>query len=115
MAESSYCFYKIPKAVFKNPKLSPCAKLLFAYLSSREAYFVNTKGYSRGSFIQCYLRTLAKQVDRSTDSVRKNYLPELITAGYIEKKNIGGQELDKRSSKCMFRIVWENITNSNSK
>ena len=112
MNEVSYTFYKIPKKVFDNPNLSPCAKLLFAYLISREAFYVNKKGYSQGSFFHCYLRTLAKQVGRSTDSVRKNYIPELNAARYIEKKNIGGQERDKRSTKCMFRIVWENITNT---
>lgn len=109
MNKLSYTFYKIPKVVFCNPKLSPCAKLVFTYLSYRESYYVNTKGYNQGSFIHCYLRTLANQVGKSTDSVRKNYIPELITAGFIEKNNVGGTKGDSHSTKCMFRIKWENI------
>ena len=111
MEQNTYSFYKIPKVVFSDSNLSPCSKLVFAYLSSREAYFVNTMGYPKGSFFQCYLRTLANQVGRSTDSVRKCYIPELIATGYIEKKNISGCKDDNRNTLCLYRIKWETIVN----
>ena len=98
----------IPKVVFRNVSLSPCAKLLFAYLSSREAFFVKQKGLHKGSFFQCYLRTLANQIGKSTDSVRKNYIPELIAAGYVEKRNISVN----RNTQCEYRILWESIVSS---
>lgn len=104
-----YRFYKIPKAVYHNPKLSPCAKLLYTYLLSQESFLVNTGKLSYGSFFHCYERTLANQVGKSSDSVRKSYLPELIAEGYIEKKNVGGTKGDSQSTKCLFRIKWENL------
>lgn len=109
MSKSQYTFYKIPKVVFCNPNLSPCAKLVFAYLLSRESFFVNAKGYTKGCYFQCYLRTIANQIGRSTDSVRKNYLPELIGAAYIEKKNSGGKKGDSHSTTSKFRIRWDNL------
>ena len=107
MAGINYPFYKIPKVVFCNANLSPCAKLLFAYLAYREAFFVNNKGYSQGSSFPCYLRTLANKIGKSTDSVRKNYIPELIAEGYVEKRN----RSVNHSTQCEYRIKWETITN----
>ncbi len=109
MAVTNYPFYKIPKVVFGNPNLSPSAKLLFAYLISREDYDVIINSAPKGNFVQCYLRVLANKIGKSIDSVRKNYIPELIREGLIEKKNIGGAKGDKYSTMCLFSIRWENI------
>ena len=118
MSEIKYTFYKIPKVVFDNPNLSPCAKLLLGYLISREEYNLIHYGNFRGDFIQCFLRVLANKIGRSVDSVRKNYIPELIAAGLLEKKNVGGAKGDKYSTMCLFSIRWENIksdkTNENN-
>ena len=108
MNKQTYKFYIIPKVVFCNANLSPCSKLLFAYLVSREAFFVSKKGYSQGSFFHCYLSTIANQIGKSTDSVRKNYIPELIAAGFVEKRN----RTLNRKTHCEFRILWESIDNS---
>lgn len=109
MAGINYPFYKIPKVVFGNPNLSPCAKLLFAYLISREDYNIRHNLAPKGDFVQCFLRVLANKIGRSVDSVRKNYIPELIAAGLLEKKNVGGAKGDKYSTMCLFSIRWENI------
>ncbi len=118
MATINCSFHRIPYVVFDNPNLSPCAKLLFAYLLSRESYNVDNNRVHRGDFVQCYLRVLAKKIGKSVDSVRKNYIPELIDAGFIEKKTIGGKKGNTNSAICLFRIMWENIesdkTNKNN-
>lgn len=114
MDNLSYPFYKIPKVVFGNPNLSPCAKLLFAYLLSRESYNIDKYGAPQGGFVQCYYRTLANKLGKSIDSVRKNYIPELISAGFLEKKTIGGAKGDTQSTMCLFSIRWENIVNDNN-
>lgn len=113
MDKLSYPFYKIPKVVFGNPNLSPCAKLLFSYLLSRESYNIDYYGTRQGGFVQCYYRTLANKLGKSIDSVRKNYIPELISAGFLEKKTIGGAKGDTQSTMCLFSIRWENIVNDN--
>lgn len=109
MSKLDYVFYKIPKKVFDNPNLSPCAKLLFAYLVSREKYNMDIEGVPQGAFIQCFLRVLANKIGKSIDSVRKNYIPELIREGLIEKRNIGGAKGDTHSTMCLFSIRWESI------
>ena len=110
----TYQFYPIPKVVFNSPTLSPCAKLLFTYLASVEAYLVDTKSLVSGSFFQCYLRTLANIIGKSTDSVRKSYIPELVSAGLIEKHTVIGGKGDSYNTKCLYRIVWDCIINSGS-
>ena len=111
MNKVDYPVYKIPKVVFDNPNLSPCAKLLFAYLLSRESYNVRYNWAPKGDFVQCYQRILANKIGKSIDSVRKNYIPELIREGLIDKKNIGGAKGDKHSTMCLFSIRWESIVN----
>lgn len=113
MTKANYHFLMIPDVVFSNHSLSPCAKLVFAYLLSRESFFVNAKGFTKGCFFQCYLRTLANAIGKSTDSIRKKYLPELIGAGYIDKKNVGGRKGDSQSTTSKFRIKWDKIVGSN--
>ena len=114
MNKHTYPFYIIPKVVFDNPNLSPCAKLLFAYFISREKYNMDNNGSPQGAFIQCFLRVLANKIGKSSDSVRKNYIPELIREGLIEKKNIGGAKGDKHSTMCLFSIRWESIESEKS-
>lgn len=111
MNKLSYPFYPIPKVIFNSPTLSPCAKLLFTYLASVEAYLVDTKNLVSGSFFQCYLRTLANIIGKSTDSVRKSYIPELVSAGLIEKHTVIGGKGDSYNTKCLYRILWDNINN----
>lgn len=109
MNKLEYPFYPIPKVVFDNPMLSPCAKLLFTVFVDIEAFLVNTKGLSRGSFFLSYLSTLANRIGRSADSVRKEYIPELIKARYIEKKHLSEHNENSHRTECVYRIVWDNI------
>jgi hypothetical protein len=109
MNKLSYPFYPIPKAVFENLSLSPCAKLLFIALAAIEQLNVNYNNHTSGTFFHCYLHTLANRIGRGKDSVRKDYIPELINAGYIEKKTVGITKGDSHSSECLFRIKWEDI------
>ncbi len=108
MSKLSYPFYPIPKVVFDST-LSPCAKLLFTYLAFVESIKVNIENLGSGAYFPCYLRTLADKLGKSADSVRKNYIPELISAGFIEKKTIGGVKGDNYTTKCLYRIRWDNI------
>ena len=109
MSKLSYPFYPIPKVVFNSPNLSPCAKLLFTYLAYIESIKVNTESLGSGAYFPCYLRTLSNAIGKSTDSVRKNYIPELVSVGLIEKKTIGGVKGDNYTTKCLYRIKWDNI------
>ena len=70
---------------------------------------MDISGSPQGAFIQCFLSVLANKIGKSSDSVRKNYIPELIREGLIEKKNIGGAKGDKHSTMCLFSIRWENV------
>lgn len=111
MSKLLYQFYPIPKVVFDNQSLSPCAKLLFTFLASIEAYLIDTKHLVRGSFFKCYHKTLANSLGKSVDSVRKMYIPELITAELIEKRSEVCRKGDSHNTQCLFRIKWDNITN----
>lgn len=106
-------FYPIPKVVYDSP-LSPCAKLLFTYLAYVESFLESSENLKRGEFFQCYLRTLADKLGKSPDSVRKSYIPELVSAGLIDKRTIGGVKGDNYNTYCLFRIKWENITAYNN-
>ena len=115
MSKLSYQFYPIPKVVFHS-QLSPCAKLLFTYLASVEVLLVSSNRITNGAFFSCYLSTLAKAIGKSTDSVRKSYIPELISTGYLEKKHLNEHNEGIHRTDCLYRIRWEVINNlSNNK
>lgn len=113
MSKLSYQFYPIPKVVFHS-QLSPCAKLLFTYLASVEAFLVSSNKITNGAFFPCYLNTLAKAIGKSTDSVRKSYIPELIAIGYLEKRHLNEHNEDNHRTDCLYRIRWEDINDKNN-
>ena len=71
-------------------------------------------GCSWGEWFPTTYAALASVLGKSTESIRRKYIPELVAAGFIEKETEQGfdrrQRIPKRT--CHFRIKWHNIINN---
>ena len=114
MNKPDYQFYAIPNRVFECGQLSSDSKLLFSLLRGRESYLASKGDCSWGGWFPTTYAALASILGKSTESIRKKYIPELVAAGFIEKETEQGFDRAKWTPKrtCMFRIKWENIINN---
>jgi hypothetical protein len=111
MNKPDYQFYAIPNSVFECRQLSSDSKLLFGLLRGREYYLASKGDCSWGGWFPTTYAALASVLGKSTESIRKKYIPELVAAGLIEKETEQGfdrrQWIPKRT--CQFRIKWDYI------
>ena len=111
MRKLQYRFYNIPDEVFENARLSPYAKLVYAYLIRRESLLVSQGLCASGEWFTSTYEAIAYPLGIKGHTVRLNHIPQLIKEGLIEKKWIQG--FDKRQRVpdriCMFRIRWDSI------
>ena len=108
-------FYRIPTPVFNDRTICADAKLLFAYLiyneemKTRYKDRTNGKKYKRGDFIPLYQNYMANAIHKSVSAIRHKYIPELISAGYIDKRLINGIKGTAQNTICEYRLLWDNI------
>ena len=105
----NYQFYTIPDVVYNDKRLSPAAKMAFMYLVRREQYYTAKNTIKEGGWVKTEYATIARKIGKTRESVRKLYIPELLTAGLVEKKyeaTIGEKEY---KSACLYRIFWDRI------
>lgn len=114
MNKPDYPFYAIPNRVFECRQVSSDSKLLFGLLRGREYYLASNGNCSWGEWFPTTYAALASVLGKSTESIRRKYIPELVAAGFIEKETEQGfdrrQRIPKRT--CHFRIKWHNIINN---
>ena len=104
-----YQFYTIPDVVYNDKRLSPAAKMAFMYLVRREQYYISKNIIREGDWVKTEYATIAGKLGKSRESVRKIYIPELLTAGLIEKKYEATISEKEYKSACLYRIYWDRI------
>ena len=110
-------FFRIPTVVFKDMTISAYAKLVFAFLIYNEEIKTRYKDtqwgkkFKKGDYIPLYQYYIAEAVGKSIESVR-DYLKELISRGYLDKRLINGVKGTAQNTICEYRILWENIEKS---
>ena len=100
-----YQFLIIPDVVYNDKRLSPAAKMAFMYLVRREQYYTSKHIIQEGGWVKTEYATIAEKLGKSREIVRKLYIPELLTAGFIQKK-YGAKGY---KSECLYRIIWDRI------